>query len=184
VNDRYCYFTRQWTGAAHREVDRGDYLEVELDERQIPALGSNGFFFRKSLFNEVPNDPFVHQVFVRDMVARGHRRIAKVKQGLVHVQNNSFRGFLKKKIRRMKRRRTGELSAGYSYGMSRGEMIKTGLYVATLILPTWDAVVGYRRKPTSAWWLHPFACLSLLFIYTYYTVRGGTPVKSRPVGKT
>ena len=183
VNDRYCYFTQQWTGAVHHEVDRGDYLEVELDTRQIPALGSNGFFFRKALFNEVPNDPFVHQVFVRDMVAKGHTRIAKVKQGLVHVQTNSFRGFLKKKIRRMNRRRSGELSANYSYGMTRGVMLKTGLYVATIVLPVWDAIAGYRRKPTSAWWLHPLACVCLLFIYAYYTIKGGTPVATPETNK-
>jgi len=182
INDRYCYFTKQWTGAIHREMDRGDYLEVELDERQIPALGSNGFFFRKSMFSEVPNNPFVHQVFMRDMVAKGHRKVAKVKQGLIHVQNNSFSGFLKKKIRRMKRRRTGELDTGYSYGMSRAEMIKTGLYVATVLLPAWDALAGYRRKPTSAWWLHPVACVCLLFIYAYYTLRGATPVASSRKG--
>jgi glycosyltransferase involved in cell wall biosynthesis len=179
INDRYCYFTGQWTGAIHREIDRGEYLEVELDARQIPALGSNGFFFRRSMFNEVPNNPFVHQVFMHDMVAKGHRKIAKVKQGLIHVQSRSFLGFLKKKIRRMKRRRTGELDANYSYGMSRSKMIKTGLYVATILLPVWDAIIGCRRKPTSAWWLHPVACICLLFIYSYYSVRGVTPV-SRP----
>ncbi|MCU0772834.1 MAG: glycosyltransferase [Verrucomicrobia bacterium] len=179
VNDRYCYFTQQWTGAARREVDRGDYLEVELDPRQIPALGSNGFFFRKALFNEVPNNPFVHQVFVRDMVAKGHTRIAKVKQGLIHVQGSSFSNFLRKKIRRMKRRRSGELSAGYSYGMTRGDMLRTGLRVATIVLPVWDAMAGYRRKPTSAWWLHPIACICLLFIYAFYTLKGVTPVAKR-----
>ena len=179
VNDRYCYFTGKWTGAAHREIDRGDYLEVELDPRQIPAMGSNGFFFRKSLFNEVPNDPFVHQVFAQDMVNKGHTKIAKVKQGLIHVQTNSFRDFLRKKIRRMERRRTGELKPGHSYGMTRADMIKTGLYVATIILPAIDAIAGYRRKPTSAWWLHPVACVCLLFIYAWYTVRGIGPVAGK-----
>lgn len=178
VNDRYCYFTDKWTGASHSEVDCGHFLEVELDPRQVPAMGSNGFFFRKSLFNEVPNDPFVHQVFAQEMVRRGHRKIAKVKQGLIHAQNASFRGFLKKKIRRMERRRAGELHPGHDYGMSRGDMIRTGLYAATVILPAWDAVVGYRRMPTKAWWLHPVACLCLVWIYAWYAIRGIGPLSS------
>lgn len=176
VNDRHCYFTQRWTGAMHRDTDRGGYLEVELDARQVPALGSNGFFFRKALFGEVANTPFVHQVFVRDMVARGHTRIAKVKQGLVHVQQPSFLRFLLKKIRRMKRRQTGELPVGYDYGFSRIAMVGTGLYVATVFLPILDAMRGWWRKPTAAWLLHPPACLVLLFMYTFYSLKGGTPV--------
>lgn len=179
VNDRYCYFTDKWTGAIHHEIDRGGFIEVELDPKQVPAIGSNGFFFRRSLFNEVPNDPFVHQVFAQEMVRRGHRKIAKVKQGVIHVQNGSFAGFLKKKIRRMERRRVGELHSDHDYGMSRAAMIRTGLYATSVILPVLDAIIGYRRRPTQAWWLHPLACLCLAWIYAWYTLRGIGPLSTR-----
>ncbi len=172
INDRYCYFTGRWTGMPHKEIDKGDYIEVTLKENKIPASGSNGFFFRKDIFNKVQNDPFIHPLFVYDLVNKGYVKMAKVKQGLIHIQNGSIKTFFKKKLRRIKRRYRGEIDWKYNYNIEKNDVTKTALYLASVILPLKDMVMGFYRKPELVWLFHPVATFCLFFIYAYYGMLG------------
>lgn len=172
INDRLCFFNNKWTGMSHIEKDKGDYIEVTFFKDKIPAAGSNGFFFRKSLFNKVSNDPFIHPLFVYDIVNLGHNKIAKVKQGLIHKQDGSIITFFKKKIRRIKRRHSEEIKWRYNYNIKKSDIIKNSLYIATIILPLKDMLAGYHRKKTSAWLFHPIAVFGLFSIYCYYALLG------------
>ncbi len=172
INDRYCYFTGKWTGMPHLAKDKGDYIEVIFRKDKIPASGSNGFFFRKSIFNKVKNDPFIHPLFIYDVVNKGYKKMAKVKQGLIHVQNGSVKTFFKKKLRRIKRRYIGEVDWRYNYDIGKNDITKTALYLASIILPLKDMAVGFYRKPEFVWLFHPVATFGLFFIYAFYAIKG------------
>lgn len=178
INDRYCYFTGRWTGMPHQEFDKGNYIKVILNKTKVPASGSNGFFFRKKILDTVPHDPFIHQKFICDMAAKGFTTIAKVKTGLIHEQNGSMATFFKKKIRRLNRRYSGDSRWQYNYGMDNKDICKKILYISTLVLPFKDMLCGLRRRPTFAWFFHPVALSTLLFIYAYYVIKGGGNKKS------
>jgi glycosyltransferase involved in cell wall biosynthesis len=171
INDRLCFFNGKWTGMPHKEIDKKDYIVTILEKNKIPTIGSNGFFFRKSVFFKIKNDPFIHTDIIYHLVNKGYNKFAKVKQGFTHIQKPSLLGFFKKKIRRMKRRISGEVKLDYNYDFSKKQLIKTGLYIATVILPIIDAIKGYKRKPSIAWILHPFISLALLFIYAFYSLK-------------
>ena len=156
----------------HGEIDKGKYIEVVFREDKVPASGSNGFFFRKNVFDEVKNDPFVHPTFVHDLVKKGHTKMAKVKQGLIHVQDGSIKTFFRKKLRRINRRYKGEVKWGYNYDLSKKDIINQSLYMASIIMPLKDAFIGFRRRPSFVWFFHPVATLGLCFIYGYYSIRG------------
>ena len=172
INDRYCYFTGKWTGMPHQEIDRGEYIEVTFNEDKVPASGSNGFFFRKNIFNKVQNDPFVHPIFIKNLVKKGYKKMAKIKQGLIHVQNGSIKTFFKKKLRRIRRRYNGNIKWDDNYNIEKRDVIKNVMYISTLILPIKDMVLGFYRKPDLSWMFHPFATFSLYFIYGYYIIKG------------
>lgn len=172
INDRYCYFTGKWTGMPHEEVDKGKYIEVILREDKIPAVGSNGFFFRKKVFDKVENDPFIHPLFVQNLVKKGYRKMAKIKQGLIHVQDRSVKTFFRKKLRRIKRRYNGEIKWDYSYDIKKKDILRTSLYLSTVVLPFKDMVAGFYRKPGAVWLFHPVATFGLFFIYVYYSLKG------------
>jgi len=172
INDRLCFFNNKWTGMPHKEVDKGYYIEVEFRKNKIPAIGSNGFFFRKNIFDRVQHNPFIHPLFVYDIVNIGYRKMAKVKQGLIHVQNGSIKTFFKKKLRRIKRRYSGEIKWKYSYDINKKDIIKKSLYLASVVLPLKDMVVGIYRKPEWVWLFHPIATFGLLGVYGYYGILG------------
>ena len=156
----------------HDEEDKGDYIKVTYRKDKVPAAGACGFFFRKKLFDKVPNDPFVHPLFVYDLINKGHTKIAKVKQGIRHVQNGSIKIFFKKKIRRIERRQKGEIDWKYNYDLKQKEMVRISLYIASIVLLLRDSIRGFIKKPSTAWVFHPVATLGLLFIYGYYALVG------------
>ncbi len=171
INDRLCFWNGRWTGMPHKEEDMGDYLKVSLVKGKIPALGCNGYFFRKKIFDVVPHDPFIHSIFVKELVNRGFNKMAKVKQGLIHLQSGEILPFFKKKLRRIFRRQSGEISA-FDYGLDRMKVILSLLYISTIVLPLKDMVMGFIRKPSLAWAFHPVATFGLFGMYAYHTIKG------------
>lgn len=171
INDRYCYFTNKWTGVPNTSVDKGAYYKVSLDDKnKIPAMGSNGFIIRKSILEKISTDPFVHTVVVYDIVNLGYNKFAKTKDYIVHIQGG-LGGFIKKKIRRIKRRKTNEVSWRYRFELSRTRIVLLGLYIVTLVPILKDSIVGFLKKRTIAWILHPFMCLILFFVYLFYGLK-------------
>jgi len=173
INDKYCYFTDKLIGTPHQEIDKGNYIKVILQGNKTPAAGSNGFFCRRELFSEVESDPYIHPLFIERLVKKGYNKMALVKQGIIHFQNGSIRTYFRKKLRRIQRRQTGELDWGNNYGIKTKDIIKVSLYIATIILPIKDSILGFFKKPTSAWFFHPIACYGLLILYGYYTLFNG-----------
>ena len=169
-NDRYCYFTKKWTGISHNEKDKGDYLEVTFEKNKIPAVGANGFFFRKKYFDEVQNEPFIHQEFVLGLINKNHNKFAKVKQGIIHVQPKSMKLFFLKKIRRIKTRQERKINFEYKYNLDREKIIKTAFYILSIILPLRDTIIGFYRKPHISWIFHPIATFGLFLIYIFYSI--------------
>jgi len=170
INDRLCYFNNKWTGMPHEEKDKGYYIEIKFKKNKIPAIGSNGFFFRREIFDKVPNDPFIHPLFVYDLVNRGYEKMAKVKQSLYHVQDGSVKTFFRKKLRRIKRRYNGEINWRYNYDIKKKDIIKTALYIACLFPVLKDSITGFFRKPSFIWFFHPIATFGLIFIYAYFAI--------------
>lgn len=172
ANDRMCYFTGLMIGKSEKIEDKGDYFKVSLKRGEVPAIGSNGFFFRRTLFDKVNNYPLNHTVFTNELVDIGYNKLAKVKTSIVHKQDGSVKSFFKKKLRRIKRRHDGEIKFYANYGMKKSQVIILGLYIATIIMPIFDSIKGFFRKPDSAWLFHPVACLGLLFLYGFYYLKG------------
>ena len=171
INDRYCYFNGKFTGQPYKRINRKNYIKVILDKEKIPAMGSNGFLIRKNILLETEIDPFNHPEIIDKLVKKGYNKYAKVKEGLYHKQDGSFRTFYRKKLRRIKRRYSNEKLWKQDYGLSRKEVLFSSLYCASFILPLYDSIRGFLRKPSSAWLFHPFATTSLIFIYGYYNIK-------------
>ncbi len=171
INDRYCYFTNKWTGFPSITEDKGKYYKVTLtDNNKIPAMGSNGFMVRKKALDDIQTDPYIHTVVIYDLVNKGHNKFAKTKDYIIHIQGG-FLSFIKKKIRRIKRRKSNEVSWRYRFDIPKLKITLLGFYIITLILLLKDTIIGFFRKRTIAWVLHPFMCIILFFVYLFYSMR-------------
>lgn len=173
LNDHFCYMNNKLVGVADAIEDEGEYYRVTLHKERVPALGMNGFFFRKKIFEEHPMDSFMHPIFVYRMAQAGHRVIAKVKQEIIHVQPASIRVHFRKKLRRMRRRKSGEMTWSYNYGLTKKDYLLTSLYILSVLPVIADTVVGYIRKPSGAWLFHPVNTFVLFACYVYYVALAG-----------
>ncbi len=166
LNDRLCFFNNKWTGMRNITQDKGDYLKTKLFKGHVPAMGSNGFFVRRKIFDKVRYDPFVHTDFVNRMVAKGYNVFGKAKVGIKHDLTD-FHDFFRKKLRRVRRRVKGEISLEYEYNTSKIKIFFVSLLFLTWIIPLFDALRGFLRKKERVWIMHPIVCFAVLFVYLW-----------------
>ncbi len=173
--DRYSKLSDKWTGLNISTKDEGSYIVAELDERNIPTMGANGFLFRKEAYEvKVPSRYFFDIDEVYNMILRGYRKFAKVKTGIIHIYAKSLKVFMKKQKRRIvdysyynkKKLRM------YPWGNNKYKMFKFAIFSIIPIIPLADAIRGYVKFKDRAWFFHPVACFLTLIIYTIYFVKG------------
>ncbi|SRR3989344_1273182 len=164
---RWCYLKDDWTDYPHKDEDKGDYIKSKLlDKNRVPPMGSNGFLARKDILKRFVKGTFVHSDVIYGLVNKGYNCFAKVKTGIIHNQPK----FFPNKIRRIKRRLNNEVKIEYNYGINKGDMIKTAVYIALILPVLFDTCRGLVKKPSLAWFFHPVACFGELFLHGWYNL--------------
>lgn len=168
--------TGTWTGMPHETESREGWEKVILRPGAVPVLGANGFVVRRSAFDVVPlGEYFFDLDFVADLVAAGHRVVARVDAAVRHYFCDGIRGFIRKTRRRaddfLYFSREGRRSYDWTSARRRRDIVR--FVVATvLVLPqVRDMVRGMRRRRDPAWWFHLPACWLTLAIYAVALVR-------------
>lgn len=166
---RFSYITNNWTDYPHKDKDFGEYYKCKLlSKEKVPAMGSNGFFIRKSIIKPRINKSFIHSDVIYQLVNDGYNTLAKVKVGIIHNQLT----FFKNKIRRGQRRLKNEVAIlYYHYGLKRTEILLKAVYISLVIPVIIDMIRGFIHKPDKSWLFHPIATYGSLGIQTYYYLR-------------
>jgi glycosyltransferase involved in cell wall biosynthesis len=177
--DRYSYVTNRWTNLKFTEVKKEDYLEVTLNHEPIPTIGANGTIFRKEYLKKATKHSdylFDIDILIKIIRSEGSVKIAKVDTGIIHtfVENDATK-FFRKQLRRIndmsfhkaKKNRDVDWEGSFTFGILK--FVFSCLLVFPIIYQT---LVGYLRKPDTAWLFHPIACYATLFIYIYGWIRG------------
>ena len=177
--DRHSYITERWTDLKFLEVKKGGYIKVTLDHKPIPTIGANGTIFRKDILQKaVKNSDYLFDIDILLKIISSDKKvkIAKVYTGIVHTfVENDARKFFRKQLRRMndmsfhraKKNREVDWESSFMPGI-----LKFVLSCALILPILFQTLVGYFRKPDSAWLFHPIACYSTLIIYIYGWIRG------------
>lgn len=169
--DRYCLLTDRWTDLDIKQEDKSGFIEIELNERNIPTIGANGFLVRRELLNKYSIGDYLFDIdLVCELVKQGHNRLAKVKIGIVHIFSDSILTFINKQKRRIR---------DYTYykrlklrvypwsSHNNGKILKfIGYTLFTLPLLA-QATKGYVKKPDNAWFFHVPACWITLVTYGF-----------------
>jgi len=167
--DRYSYVTGKWTELPVKTRDDGDYLLLELDDRNIPTIGANGFLVRARELKKVGHKPYFFDIdVVYQLIRMGQNRFAKVKIGIVHLFANNVGTFLRKTHRRIRDYLFYEKHGMRNYPwrrLSHERILKFAIYTMLTVPIVRDSVNGYRKMPDKAWLFHPLACWLTLFIY-------------------
>jgi glycosyltransferase involved in cell wall biosynthesis len=184
--DRYSYMTNRWTGIDLEFIDKGDYYKLSLEPGRVPTIGANGAVIKKSIIDKNSkffDDYFFDMDFIEQVVNGGDTKFAKVKTSIKHIYcDSSLRRFMRKQLRRIKdylyRRSvkdvfTGDFSTrSYTYGSASNWefLFRLATFVVsclTLVPLIVQSLIGYSRKPDSAWFVHPLLCWVTLITYIY-----------------
>ncbi|MBN1815603.1 MAG: glycosyltransferase family 2 protein [Anaerolineae bacterium] len=179
--DRWCALTQRWTEMPVQEEDRGDYLKVTLDPRHLPTMGANGFLIRRSRLAQCEIGDYLFDTdVIYTLSQQGYATYAKVKLGIVHIFSGNWQTFWRKQRRRVqdyvyfKSRNVRR----YPWGkLDRWRLLKFIIYCLTGFPLVAQSIIGYLRQPDGAWFFHPLACWTTLWVYAWGTVRGALVTK-------
>ncbi len=179
--DRYSYITGKWTEMKVKEEDKGDYLKVELNEKQLPTIGANGFMIKRKFLKNF-NEDFIFDIdIVFDLIKNGKNKFAKVRIGVVHIFSSSLSIFVKKQERRIR-------DYGYYKDLKLRKypwtsvddlkLLKFIVYTVLIFPLILQAMKGFLRKQTRTWFVHPLACWLTLIVYGDSVITSGVSKKS------
>lgn len=180
--DRYSFITGKWTGMKLQTEDKGGHIKINLDEKNIPTIGANGTFLRKSALLMAKYKPYLFDIdVVYEIVKTGRIGFAKVKTGIVHLYSPDMNSFVKKQSRRVNDFLHFEKKQERSYPWASFPLKGIALFCLSCIfvLPLIvQAVFGFVRKRSLVWIFHIPVCYVTFFIYAF------SFIKSRIFGKT
>lgn len=175
--DRYSNLTGRWTELQINTVDRGDYLLVELDERNIPTMGANGFMVRAKTLKCADYGSYLFDIdMVHQLVKAGWNKYAKVKVGIVHLFANNMKVYVKKTRRRIRDYLYYEKLGARKYPwrhLNELGVLKFILHTSFVAPLVRDSLKGYKKIPDRAWLFHPLACWLTFLTYGIKFIAGG-----------
>jgi len=172
VYDRRCQLTDLWTGLKIEQLEKSNYLEITLENQELPTIGANGTIWRREVLNDVLEEDYFFDIDIPTRLVEklGKFKFAKVKTGIIHIYcGKDLKSFLKKQ-----RRRIDDLfyhgSLGqrkYKWGKVNKKKALNFILPVTLSIPLFlQAAKGYRKSKDKAWFFHPLACWITLIVYS------------------
>lgn len=158
--------------------DMGLYYIVEFDPDHIPTLGANGFLIRRNILIKhahIDKDHFFHIDVNVDLIKKGFNTYAFIKDDIIHLTGykNIFSFLHRRKLFMEQFHFKTKSHRRFSVYEPRDfwKLILFIFYAATFIKPLIDADRGHRKIADIAWFLQPFLCFTLLFIYSSVTIK-------------
>lgn len=159
--------------------EKKEYYKIELNPDALPALGGNGSILRRKLLSKAKSSPkyFFHIDIHVDLAKQGFTTYAFVKDTIIHLTDNSFIPFLRRRryfiekyhfVDHSKRR-----YSVYDHNVDKIALVGFVFYSSSVVLPTIDSIRGFIKVPDLAWFLHPLMCLGILLVYGITTIKEG-----------
>lgn len=157
--------------------DRGSYFRVAFHSNGLPPLGCNGTLVRRDMLLKCDTAPerFTHSEAMQELVDMGHDTFGVVKNDITHVFRGSWTNEVRKRMgffRLYAEDRPPRRYELFSWKRPR-DLLRLILYLVyslTIAKPVWDAVRGFRKRPDTAWFAHPFYCVAMTFAYGFSVV--------------
>lgn len=169
--DRFCYITNKWTEMPVETENKKDYLQVKLNEKQLPTIGANGFLVRKKLLKSCSIRDYLFDIdVVYELTKQGYDKFAKVKIGIIHLFSGNIWTYIKKQNRRIKDyfyyKKIGLRKYPWS-AFSRLKILKFIFYTVFIIPLIIQLIKGWLKKRDKAWLFHVPACWITLIVYGF-----------------
>jgi len=149
-------------------ANKRKYYLVRFTKDSLPTMGSQGYMTKRRLLLQTKWKPYLfHMDSIHDLVDMGNTLFAFVKYDIQHDYVVTFSGQLAKWKRNIDLYLKQSDLRRYKYDMNKNKLFMAILTMLTLVVPLIDSIKGYLKKPDMAWFLHPFMCILVIFVYTY-----------------
>ncbi|MDA1088671.1 MAG: hypothetical protein O2901_16875, partial [Verrucomicrobia bacterium] len=161
-----------------------DYLKLTLEKAALPTIGANGFVFRRSLLEIVNWSPYFFDIDVlAEAIDEGHRHVAKVRCGIVHLYCSNLGDFYRKQDRRIRDflHFSQERERSYPWQQQRrGGILKFCIYTLLVVPLIVQMVRGASRQRDWAWLYHIPVCWITLWVYGVNVVAKALGIRRGP----
>lgn len=169
--DRINLISNTWTKVKCQWEDRQGYLSIQFNPKAIPTIGANGFLMRKQELLEFFEGEYLFDIdVIWELLNKNPNwRVAKVKNGIIHLFCPDVKTFIKKQKRRITDFLYFNKNGGRKYPwseMGKEKILLFCLATVTVIPLVAQAAIGYTRKhDLGAWAFHIAACWITMVIY-------------------
>ena len=155
------------------------YSVYKIRAGRFPIFGSNGFIWRKEVFDEIKSyiPRYDEAEFCIEVVERGYAKIGFVKDCNIHHHHlKTIAQFIGKRFRRGREFMTRKLmvketkkveSGVWLDKYSKWEFLGSVFLCISIIYPTYECIKGYLGDKDCAWFLHPLLSLLTVLIYIH-----------------
>ena len=131
---------------------------------------------RKLLMKARVNKRYFFHIDVNwDLIDQGYNKYVVVKNDIIHASGEKFWHFFKKRKKYMEDLYLRDLNRRryFLYKKERDEkkIIAYSFYALSLIVPTIESLRGYLKIPDLAWFLHPFVCFFIFWVYFWAVIK-------------
>jgi len=171
--DRKNFIRKNWNGLNIKVKDHLKYQSFTLSKGQkLPSIGANGTIYLKKILDKyLTSDYLIDVDFLTNILSKTQKlSFAKVKCGIIHSYcESSITKFIKKQKRRVTDLYIYQQIRPKNFIASHfNDTIIFTLYIILIIPMSFDTIKGFIKKPDSAWFFHPVACI--LTWWTYFSV--------------
>lgn len=173
--DKQSYFQKGYR-LAGKAVNKGNYYKVKFSTKNLPTVGANGFFIKKEILKKAKVDPehYFHIDVVYDVVKKGYRTFAAVKNSIIHKTGDTLLSLLAKRNRYFSELYLKQLDKRRYHIVSKGDWRKLLFFIVfslTFVQPLLISLRGYRKRKDIAWFIHPVFCFLITLLYAKEVLR-------------
>lgn len=150
-------------------IDDGTYFEIaKFNTDNLPTVGSNGYMVRRNIVFKTSWKPFFfHLDTTLEMIEQGLNQFALTTLAVEHDFAHSLWEYHKKLYRNIFLFFKYRNYRKYDYNISPFKLFIVLFLMLTIIVPFYQSIVGYTKKPDFAWFIHPIVCITVPMIYFY-----------------
>jgi hypothetical protein len=120
---------------------------------------------------------FFHIEGNMEIISKGYNKYIFMKNSTGHNHVSSTAEFLKKCKRNIYLYYKHNHLRKYNWNTKNSGFVFLILSMVTIVRPLYDSIKNYFKKPDPAWFLHPYLCFMVPFIYAVETVKVKLKVK-------
>jgi len=149
-----------------------DYFLTKFSPKSLPTIGSVGFITKKEYLMKTNYDPdFSHLDCMQDLIKQGYDKFAMVKLDIIHLHSPTIKSFLDKLKRNLRIFLRDQKKRRYKWETSKLRLFYAIFAMSTFIIPFYHSLKGFFEIRDYAWFLHPYLCFRIVFMYSLIMVR-------------